>query len=790
MMELKMKINFDKINEVFRSAEEQGRNYLYEHEVYKILHIAGIKIPQHIFVQKGQKVELDELKRFQGEKVVVKVVAPVIIHKTDVGGIQFVKSDPREVNSTCTRMLNTIPGKYLEWIKEFPESGRNEPLSLQDIEDEINGFLICEAVEYDKSGFGTELLMGIRNTSEFGPTVTMGVGGVEIEYLSERLREGKAVSIASPHILQKKDINRVLEPLAVYDKLVGKVRGKDALITKEELIDTYYRFLQLAAYYSPHKTKHPYVIEDAEVNPFVARDKELIALDGMCRFSVHHKELKERRFKDIEYLLKPQSIAIIGVSEKMNVGHIILNNILKEGFNNWNVYIIKPGIKEFEGCPCVPSIADLPKPVDLFVISVAADQLYDVFQELIKHEKARSAIIIAGGIGEKKGTQELEDQIQKLLEDGYKEGKLTPVVNGGNCLGIYSKPGNYNTTFVPEYKLPRITGRKTNLVYLSQSGAFMISRMSKLPNIEPLYAISIGNQIDIRVSDYLNYFKEDEEAMVFGVYIEGFLPTDGISFARAACEIVKQEGKMIVLYKAGRTPEGREATASHTASVAGDYKVSSSILDEAGVIVADTIFEFENYVKNLSFMAHKEICGNRIALISNAGFECVTMADNLKNEEEFELAQFAPNTIKRITELLEKSGITRLQDVQNPLDTTPVADDAVFVECVEAMLDDDNVDCAVVSPVPMAPTMQTLIPGRFHEENLYHPDSVVMRLISVFHKTKKPFVVNVDAGEIFKPMIDCLEQAGVPTFKRSDIAVKFLRKYIHNRLKIRDQYSI
>jgi acyl-CoA synthetase (NDP forming) len=166
------------------------------------------------------------------------------------------------------------------------------------------------------------------------------------------------------------------------------------------------------------------------------------------------------------------------------------------------------------------------------------------------------------------------------------------------------------------------------------------------------------------------------------------------------------------------------------------------------------------------------------------------MADNLKNEEEFELAQFTPKTIKRITELLEKSGITRLQDVQNPLDTTPVADDAVFVQCVEAMLDDENVDCAVVSPVPMAPSMQTLIPGRFHDENLYHPDSVVMRLISVFHKTEKPFVVNIDAGEIFKPMIDCLEQAGVPTFKRSDVAVKFLRKYIHNRLKIRDQYSV
>jgi hypothetical protein len=105
------------------------------------------------------------------------------------------------------------------------------------------------------------------------------------------------------------------------------------------------------------------------------------------------------------------------------------------------------------------------------------------------------------------------------------------------------------------------------------------------------------------------------------------------------------------------------------------------------------------------------------------------------------------------------------------------------------MLNDENVDCAIVSPVPMTPSMQTLVPSRFHRENVYHPKSIAMRLIDVFHKTDKPFVVNIDAGDIFTPMVDCLEQAGVPTFKRSDIAVKFLRKYINNRLHIRKQYG-
>ncbi len=784
-----MKVHFERINRVFRSAEDEGRNFLLEHEVYDILRQVGIKTANYLFVKKGEKVTQEDCDKFKKFALVVKVVNPFIVHKTDVGGIKFVERDAGKINRVCKTMLENIPRSFQDWMRKFPEAKKGKRWTLKQIEKEIRGFLICEMIEYDKTGFGTELLMGLRHSREFGPIATIGVGGVEIEYLSERIKEGKAVSIGSPHILFKKDIPRILEPLAIYDKLVGKVRGREALINKDELIETYFRFLQLGAYFSPYRFDHPYVIEEAEVNPFVAHNKKLIALDGMCRFSKTHVKARNKRYADIQYLVKPRTIGIIGVSEKMNVGHIILNNILKQGFPNWNVYVVKPGMEEIEGCQCIPRIQDLPKTVDLFVITVAAEQNYDVIKDLVDHGKARSAIIIAGGLGEKKGTQALEDDIKELLHNGIEEGKLTPVVNGGNCLGIYSNPGKYDTTFVPDYKLPRISGRKTNLVYISQSGAFMISRMSKLPNIEPLYAISIGNQIDLTVSDYLNYFKNDDEAKVFGVYMEGFLQADGLAFAEAACQIVRQEGKMIVLYKAGRTPEGRKATASHTASVAGEYNVAKAICEEAGVIVADSIFDFENYVKNLSFLADKVIQGNRIALISNAGFECVTMADNLKNDQEFVLADFSQKTKIKIAVLLEKLGIHRLQDVKNPLDTTPVADDAVFADCVLAVLKDENVDCAIVSPVPMTPSMQTLVPNRFHGENVYHPQSIAMRLIDVFHKTDKPFVVNIDAGDIFNPMVDCLEQAGVPTFKRSDVAVKFLRKYINNRLKIRGQYG-
>jgi acyl-CoA synthetase (NDP forming) len=189
-----MEINFKGITRIFRSADNEGRNFLLEHEVYSILEDTGIKTPQYFFVKKGQRVNDRDLKNFKSQALVIKVVAPVIIHKTDVGGIRFVERNAAEINQACQEMMKTIPKKFRDWVMRFPESKEKGVPSQDKIKEEIKGFLICEMVEYDHTGFGTELLMGSRNTREFGPVVTMGVGGVEIEYLSERIKEGKAVS--------------------------------------------------------------------------------------------------------------------------------------------------------------------------------------------------------------------------------------------------------------------------------------------------------------------------------------------------------------------------------------------------------------------------------------------------------------------------------------------------------------------------------------------------------------------------------------------------------------------
>jgi acyl-CoA synthetase (NDP forming) len=160
------------------------------------------------------------------------------------------------------------------------------------------------------------------------------------------------------------------------------------------------------------------------------------------------------------------------------------------------------------------------------------------------------------------------------------------------------------------------------------------------------------------------------------------------------------------------------------------------------------------------------------------------MADNLKDGAGLDLAAFAPATRERILESLRPLGIDKLLDVHNPLDVTPVADDAAFVESARAFIEDPGVDCAVVSNVPLTKALQTLPAGEGHGEDLTRPGGFAARVIEVFRATKKPVVVNIDAGALYDPLAVYLEKAAIPVFRRADEALRFLRMYVDRMLAL------
>jgi len=649
-----MKIDFQSIDKIFRNADKEGRSFLFEHEFYGVLGCAGMKTPGYRFIPRGTLVKDEDLSGFEGDRLVMKIVSPDIVHKSDVGGVVFVRCRALEINRAAETMLAEVSTRFRNWVRTAAEEETDLSNGL-----DLRGVLLCEAVSYEQVGFGSEILIGLRSSRDFGPVITVGGGGTDVDLLNDKFKTGRAAATGSALLLQSEDLISWMRPLAFYDKTATRFRGREALVQPEKLEEICRRFCMLGSHFSSVSRHSDYVIEEAEVNPFVITDGELLPLDGMCRFSRDHLDEEERPIDQIDALLHPERIGIIGVSEKMNLGHNILNNILHKGFPTEKIWVVKPGMDAIEGCRCVPRPADLPEPVDLFVLTVAADQSLRILSELIENGKARSVIIIAGGMGEKEGTENLARDIRGLLRDGRREKKQVPVINGGNCLGVFSGPGNYDTTFIPKYKLyslPHPVQKPSPLVVLSQSGAFMLSRLSRIPGIEPRYAVSIGNQLDLTIADYMKFLRDDAEARIFAVYIEGFLPGDGLAFAKAAREITSQEGKSVVVYKAGRSPEGRSATASHTASVAGDYAAAHAILQQAGVIMADTLEEFENFIKVLCFFDGKRFRGSRVGLISNAGFECVILSDNLKNDDELTMPAFTPETVRKLGDILAPMG--------------------------------------------------------------------------------------------------------------------------------------
>jgi len=775
-----MNSSFKGIQQLLIKIEKEGRRHLLEPEVYSLFKSLGFKVPKFVFVPAGRSPSATELRKLRTPEVVLKVVSPLIHHKTDVGGVRFCPNKIRDIKENLAWMLQEIPQRWLSWAKAKGVLGaEGQPWSESNIRKAIKGFLVVEKVSFEKIGLGEELIFGLRQTRDFGPVVTVGLGGVDVEYIASRLKEDQSLGFFSAYLIKREKIVSTLERLAFYEKLVKGPRGGKPVISKEKLAQVIERLASLGRSLASLKRRKQLIIEELEANPVVVAAGELMPLDGLARFSRPLPTRLRPPVEPIGQLLRPQSIGLIGVSEKMNLGHIILNNILQAGFPQEKIFIVKPNCASIEGCRCYPSLAELPETVDLFIYALPAEQVYSCLQQIIQAQKARSMVIIAGGLGEKSGTQAEEQKIRQLLEEARRRGQLVPVVNGANCLGIISRPGLYDTTFIPEYKFPRPTSGRPGLVFISQSGAFMITRLNKSSVLAPYIAISVGNQIDLTVADYLGYFAQTPwpEVKVIALYLEGLREGDGIILAKAAAKLIR-DGKRIIVYKGGRTPEGQAATVSHTASIAGDYSIFKNLLSQVGVYVADTLAEFETGMRALFHLANKKVRGPRVGLVSNAGFECVIMADNVEPEKGLKPARWSSRTRQRFLSALSPLGIEKLQDIRNPLDLTPVADDAAFAACVEAVLDDPKVDCAVISPVPMTPALQTLPAGDKHTEDFRQPSSLASRLVELFERSAKPVVFCLDAGALYDPLADYLESCGLPVFRRVDEALLFLKKLV------------
>lgn len=722
---------------ILNSVKNDGRNVLLENEVYSIFDSIGIKTPNHQFVPFDKKY--DPKIKMSTEEVVVKVVSPEILHKTELGGVVFCKNTESEIEKA---------------IKEIRERTSNY---------KVTGFLVLEKVFY-KNAFGHEVIVSVRNSRDFGTIIGFGIGGIDTEFFGKNM--DNSFSVISGE-LNKIDID-LIKGNSAYYKLAGLDRVGKRLLSDQVILETLNRLNELGKYFSYENKETDFVISECEINPIVVSNGDFIAIDGLMKIEKKPKFLANRPVEKLESLFHPRSIAVIGVSEKaMNMGRIILNNVINRDFPKDKMFVIKSDVKEIDGVRCFPSIKDLPYKVDLLVLAVSANVSGEVIKESISSNKIESIIIIPGGFAEKEGGEKLEHNIVDLIQESRKTKDKGPILVGGNCLGIVSNPGKYDTFFIPSKKMPYSEPKP--YAFISQSGAFIISKISKT-GLTPQYAVSIGNQMDLTFSDYLTFFMDKPEIKVIALYVEGFKELDGIRTATYIKEL-RKAGKEIIIYKGGRSSAGKSAASGHTASIAGEYPVYKALMQQAGALVVENFMEFEDMLKIMIGFVDHDIKGSDLAIISNAGFETVGMADNLGSAG---LAKISPETIKEITSVLAKSNIDNLVTAGNPLDITPVANDSIYVDCLKALLKDKSVSAGVVSCIPMTPALKSI------KEEL--GDQSMFNMIEVLsHNVEKPFVVVVDSGELYDPA--CRVVKSVPIFRESDRAIKALSKYLEYKNK-------
>ena len=790
--DIDLSIDFDAITHLFSLADEQGRDFLFEHETYSLLQHSGAETPPRTnLLAKGSRPSDEELTAMPGDKVVLKIVSPTIIHKTEVGGVKVVDKTPGKIRSTWRRMMYEVPESCANRIERNPahaaESYRG--LSGEELQKaiarDIRGVLMVQFMPPDSQAFGNEMIVGIRSTREFGMVISSGLGGTDTELYAERFRKGQAIVASSTAMTDGNTFFDLFRQTICYKKLAGLTRGQRRIVTDEQLIECLSSFIAMANYYSPANPDAPYVIEELEINPFAFSDYLMVPLDGMCRFSKPVALPPDRPYQKIGNLLHPQTIGVIGVStSRMNFGRIILNNILANGYPADAIRIVRPEMEAFEGIQCVADIASLDVKLDLFVIAVGSDKVPDLVDEIIEHNAAETVMLIPGGMGETHESQQRAVQIMAKISGAHTKGDGGPIFLGANCLGVISHPGKYDTLFIPDAKLPKQRGdHKRNAAFVSQSGAFMITRLSKRPELDPAYMISVGNQNDLTLGDVLLYLKGAPDIDVIAVYAEGFKDLDGLAFSRAVRGAVIA-GKDVIFYKAGRTPEGKTATSGHTASLAGDYMVCESCVRQAGGIVAATFSQFEDLLMLSQRLHSKRINGNRLAALSGAGFEAVGMADNIQSDDfTMTMARFSSAAVEKIETMLKVKRLDRLVEVKNPLDINPGADDEAHLLAVKHLAQDPGVDAVVVGLDPLSPAMRTLAECEAQRYDFNDTGSIAVAMPQLISELEKPVVGVVDGGRLYDPLVDELIKKSMAVFRSSDRAVRALALYIEGRLR-------
>ncbi|MFI6471229.1 GNAT family N-acetyltransferase [Streptomyces sp. NPDC050516] len=375
-------------------------------------------------------------------------------------------------------------------------------------------------------------------------------------------------------------------------------------------------------------------------------------------------------------LLRPESVAVIGVGRKPgSVGRAILHNLRTGGFTH-RLFAVNPSVTSVLGVPAYPSIGSLPRIPDLVVLAVPAAALPATAEECGKLG-VRALVVVSAGLD--------ATQADALLTACRTYGMR---LVGPNCLGISNtdKDLSLDATFAARHPRPGTAGVA---VQSGGVGIALLDGLSRLGIGISSFA-SLGDKYDVSGNDMLQWWESDGRTDLALLHLESF--GNPRAFSRTARRVARRMPVLTV--DAGRTETGRRAAASHTAAAATRTMTRQALFTQAGITATRTIAELLEAAALLH--AQPLPAGNRVAVVTNAGGAGVLAADACA-EAGLVLPPLGADMTGDLLAALPEGATTG-----NPVDTTAAVSEDQLSQCVDRLVRHPGIDAVLVVLVPTA----------------------------------------------------------------------------------------
>src|SRR6201996_6041117 len=622
----------DAVRKILDAVKADKRTSLTAPEGKLVCDAYGIPVPKEGVAKSA--AEAAKIATGMGFPVVMKIVSPDILHKTEAGGVMVGVKTAADVEKNYATILANA--------KKYKSDAKIEGIQVQQM---LLG--------------GQEVIVGAVTDGSFGKLVAFGLGGVLVEVLKDiTFRMAPAT---------KDDALSMLDGIQAHEMLKG-VRGSDPA-NRDAIADIIVNVSKLI-------TDFP-EISEMDLNPVFATKKDAIAADVRIVVDFAPKPPRPRPNHDdivrqMNRIMKPKAVAVIGASaENGKIGNSVMKNLINGGYKG-EIYPIHPNAESIMGKKAYKSVRDVPGDIDVAVFAIPAKFVAQALTE-VGEKKIAGAVLIPSGFAE---TGNVAGQ-EELVAIGRKYGVR---LMGPNIYGFYYTPKNLCATFCTAYDV------QGKAALSSQSGGIgmAIIDFSRSAKMGVSAIVGLGNKSDIDEDDLLTFFEQDDNTQIIAQHCEDL--KDGRGFAEVAKRVSKK--KPIVMLKAGRTSMGARAASSHTGALAGNDKIYDDVLRQSGVIRARSLRDMLDFTRGLPVMPTPK--GENVVIITGAGGSGVLLSDACV-DNDLQLMAMPADLDAAFRKFIPPFGAAG-----NPVDITGGEPPKTYQNTVRLGLEDDRIHALIL----------------------------------------------------------------------------------------------